>query len=137
MTKTVPTNEGLTFLVAEDSREEVGGKFTLMGYAPGGDLIVQVGAEGASPKMLLSSLCLFCSFTDGIGKFAMTVTLLDPSGKNVMGDLKQEVEKKPEGALTINLNLKPFAFSFGKYRLIIALDDTPYERTFSIRDSRS
>lgn len=75
-------------------------------------------------------------FQDGLGTFNLQVSLATPDGEEMLKDNKpQSVKKLPDGALNVNLVMKPFPVKLGTYNLTVSLDDREYKRSFSmVRD---
>lgn len=134
--KVFPSDGASVLLLSDDVRQEVGGKLTLIGYMPGHILKLEPKPADSNAQEALQSLVILMIFQDGVGTFNLQVSLTAPDGDEILkGNKPQSVEKLPDGAMNVNLVMKPFPAKAGTYNLTVSLDDRDYKRSFSmIRD---
>jgi hypothetical protein len=131
-----PSDRNAILLLADDCREETGGKMTLLGYMPGAVFEVGAKAGEAAPSApdVLQSLAVIMVFPDGGGEFTLRVSLIDPNGKDrFQGVAPQAIKKALDGPMNVILAIKPFPVVVGDYKLSIHLDDYEYNRLFKVR----
>lgn len=134
--KAYPSN--VRILVAEDIREEVGGKHTLLGIFGGDDIqFVRSSemAEAAGPS--LPSLVIYVIFSGGEGEYATRVELLAPSKGKIVGAPPFPTKKDASTNLILMakfLNV-PFPES-GDYAVRVWLDDHEYQLKLKVVESR-
>lgn len=123
MLKKQPTHECTLFL--DDVREEVGGKFSLIGLY-GKDMVL-----GVAPPAMLPQLCIMNRIFGGEGQAVFRFSFKDPEGAEIIADPKQlKVDMRPDSIGNLNLILSPFAINkAGKYNFTIFLDDEEFYST--------
>jgi hypothetical protein len=129
---TAPSDESMTFLIAEGVRPETGGKLTIVGFYGGGNILVPEETEETN----LASLALIFIFKDGEGRFATHLTINAPSG-NPIAELNMRDTVIQEGKThTIVAQLTPFtAREYGRYEVLLRLNEHRYSRSFSLNRS--
>ena len=134
--KIYPTDAKTLLLLADDVRQEVDGKVTLMGYMPGDTLTLGPQPPTSAPQEALQSLAMIVVFQDGAGEFELLVSLIGPDGKDrFAGSVKQTVRKNTDGAMNVNLVMRPMFVHVGTYHLTVSLDDRTYKRSFLMKRS--
>lgn len=136
MATKIPTK--VQFLLADAIRQETGGKLTILGLYSGD--IVQL--QGEYPKTLpdgqkeigIPSLAVLATFLDGHGKFKTSVTISDPTGKQLAKSLPQEIEKSSEAPFNFILPFTPFPVrQLGQHHLILAIDKKKFSYFFTVK----
>jgi hypothetical protein len=116
------------FFLCEVIRQEHGGKFSLLGFYPGNEVVV----PAETVTVTLSLACVFI-FLDGVGSFTPTASLNAPSGASVLTGELPPVEKHEGRPLTATIQLSPIQTKeFGTFRVSLQLGEKTYERTFQI-----
>jgi hypothetical protein len=132
--KTYPSDSKTQFFLCDDVREEKGGKLSLIGFMPEPRLIVQ----GYDPKVnedgQVPGLTILMIFHDGVGKFATSLSLVSPSGKEIASpEMIAQTEKHEDGPMNIIINFRPFPIDIGIHKFTVTFDDKyRYERTFEM-----
>ena len=125
----LPEERHLTFVVCEELRQETGGKVSLLGVY-GGEEILVIAPPGEAP--ILSGIGFYYCFGGGEGTFAARFELTDPHGTQVISNPVGQLVKRPDGALNVMVQLRPFPTAYGVYRARLYLDDRAYERTLRV-----
>lgn len=133
MDKQFPTREKATFIVCEDVRQELGGKFSLHGVFGTRNIILENVLGNPEDVEFLQSLAVYISFSDGEGEFSSGVQLLDPDGNDLLEGTDTD-KSAVIGSHGINFTFKfsPFAVKVGTYRIVVSLDGKDYEETFNV-----
>lgn len=141
--KVYPTNEQITFIVAEDVRAEaIEGKFTIVGAFPARVLAVALPPDLAGDKhkgVQFPSIAVLFTFGDGAGAFKVKAELRNAEGKDLLegrGD-EREINKPQNSPVVLVFHFKPFPISFGEHKLRIQVDDRVYERSFTVVQSKA
>jgi hypothetical protein len=137
MTKTPPSREKTVFLLCEDIRQELGGKFSLLGLVANNDISVDelppnVGEGGAA----IPSLTILFLFRDGEGEFNAKVGVIGPDNKELVPENGTTMKKGPKETMNVGFKITPFKVMVGKYRAYVLLDNERYEEEFVIRGKK-
>ena len=130
MKNILPRDRDVWLLVTEEAQIESNGKMSLRGFL-GGERI-QVPTDTRFPTAI--SLTLVYLLRHGVGKFRATFQAQDPVGNLTKVQYLSTVEKLSpveNHGLSVVLPLMMLPM-FGRYRLILTLDDKRYERALSI-----
>ncbi len=130
--KTYPSDDRLTLIVADDLRQELGQKISVIGMYANNRLEVP---KESNPPFHIPSIALLMWFLDGNGKFTINIDITSPSGKSIPQKPldNRELEMQESGALTLMLKLAPFVVSeFGAYQCRVLIDDREYVRSFDV-----
>lgn len=120
MTTTVPSKRGVRLLVAEDVRQEIGGKFSLLGLFAGEKILVAGEMPPGSPPniaFVLPSLAFVFVITEGEGRFEGRFKFIAPDRKTVLSDSKiEQIQLRKGESNTVGSMAKPFVGpDFGAY----------------------
>ncbi len=133
--KTYPTTARI--IIAEDVRQEVGGKQTVVGIYAGDDIRFQRPRdlpEDARPS--LSRFTVYAIFTGGEGEFVAKVEVVAPSGKITSSAGPFQAKKIKDTNMIVNCTWAPMQFpENGKYKARILIDDKDYVQEFLVVDS--
>jgi len=122
-------SEMYLFLVAQSVREEPGGKATVLGAIPGGN--IEVPKDVKFPIMI--SIGFLVAFRDGTGPFAGRLRVFDPDNKVVVEPSLGLIQKNQDQTAQLILNMPQFpVVKTGKFRVEIHLDGKIYEDRFSV-----
>jgi hypothetical protein len=129
----LPTDENTLFIPCENVRQELGGRLTLIGAAPGGELFLPADA----PVVQLVSVAFLFVFRDGEGTFPSSFSLTAPSGKNLVDGFKlSDTIKRPDECFNLIVHIAPFQTTeSGEFRAAARLGSKDYVRTFRLRRS--
>lgn len=129
----------IKFLVAEEIRPEMGGKFTVLGLIPDEVLIIESKRPENAPAEIpdgIERLALFLvvsELADGVHKFKGQI--FDPNGAPYNPQValgEASVEKGTSRSMIIEL--KPFIVrTYGAYRFDLYIDDELASFSFEIR----
>lgn len=123
MLKKMPKHECTLFL--DDIREEVSGKFSLIGLY-GADMVLGVSLPAALPKF-----CIMNRISGGEGQAVLKFSFKDPEGVEILVNSNQvKVDMQPNSIGNLNLVLSPFTINkAGKYRFTIFLENAEFYST--------
>jgi len=122
--------ESTRFLLAEDVRQETGGKFTISGLFTA-NAVLLTGAN-AKPGAARISLAALVTLFGGHGEFEVHTAVLSPAGK-MLEQNTQTATLERRQALSLVFKWAPFAVAeFGDYKLRVRLDEKPFEFPFYI-----
>lgn len=123
MLKKLPKHECTLFL--DDIREEVSGKFSLIGLY-GADMVF-----GIAPPITLPKFCIVNRIFGGEGSAVFRFSFKDPEGVELITVSNQfKVEMKPDSMGNLNLILSPFRINkAGKYKFTIFIDEVEFYST--------
>lgn len=129
----IPTNDKVIFLLADDIRQELGGKLTILGYVPSN--IVYVLPETAREaeregKRMSTSFTIVFSILDGSGSVMSRIGFTAPGGSEMWGGEAAPVNLTPGVSRTMILKVIGFEFVEGEYTAHLRLNDRSYERAF-------
>lgn len=122
-----PTKDRVSFLVAEDIRQEANGKISLLGVFTGGDVLV-VG----DPAQATLKLIFLWVFENGEGKYKAQITLTAPSGKRLFESPEVDIDKGANTNATFAIVFAHVGFEEGVYTATMHLDNETYPRAFRI-----
>lgn len=124
MLKKQPKHECTLFL--DDIREEVSGKFSLIGLY-GKDMVL-----GIAPPITLPKFCIVNRIFGGEGSAVFKFSFKDPEGVELIAAANQfEVDMQPDSMGNLNLILSPFKINkAGKYKFTIFIDEVKFYSTF-------
>jgi hypothetical protein len=130
--KVYPKKE-LLFLIADSIVSSATGKATIIGAYAAGEILLTPGASFPATVQL----GVYMIFQDGEGEFKVTIRVLDPDNKSIIGDVPVGDALKLAGQpLQLNVNINLFQFPReGAYKVEILLDDHVYSNNISIRVS--
>ncbi len=128
-----PSDASTLFIPCENVRQELGGRLTLIGAAPGGELILPAAASVTN----LVSLAFLFVFRDGEGTFSTSFSLFAPSGQALVDKFKlSDTIKKPNEPFNLIVHIAPFQTTeSGQFRAVAKLDNRDYARTFFLRQA--
>jgi len=136
---TYPNPQDVTFLVAEDIRQEASNKISFIGAYTGRSL--QIPASGPSQHvagvtLTLPQLAFYFGLRGGKGVYSARPELIGPDNVNLTPGLQAQQAAKPIETLVLDIMFKvaPFPLKLGTYRARVFLDDKVYEQTFSVVD---
>lgn len=134
MAKQYPKNENLILMLAEDIRQEVGGKLTILGFAGANHLKIPKNFDVPKDALMAIPLNFLFQFTDGLGKFSSKIIINDPNGTPLLESALMPAEKVPDGYMQIILKVPQFVFKdTGTFECIVDLDGAKqYSKKFSI-----
>jgi hypothetical protein len=125
---TAPTDSNIKFIIADDIREEQGGKFTAVGMFTSGIKLLQ-----PAPNAVLASIAFLWIVSDGDGSWHATVTVKDPNRKEMLKKEVGNVTKLPGQVMNILIRLLTFPVGLlGTYEVTLDLDGTAFTRTFTV-----
>ena len=124
----------MSFLIAEDIRQEERGKITFLGAFTGGEIEVTPEPNAVGP-LALSGLGVYFGIKGGRGNFRIRVELVDPENANLLPANTQQQLEKPQETVNLDVMFKiaPFPIKFGTYRARVFLDDHMYEKSFVVK----
>jgi hypothetical protein len=130
--KTYPTSARI--LIAEDVREEIGGKHTIVGVFSGDDIRFQRPKDLAKEaRPTLGQLGTYALFTGGEGEYATKVELISPSGKIVNSAGPFSSHKTDAVNMIVSCTWAPIRFpENGRYKIRILVDDKEFTQEFSV-----
>jgi len=132
---TYPSDETTKLVIADDVRQEQGGKVTILGIYSGSVINVSLTMPSINSINLapaLPSLAFLWWFADGEGHFNMTASVTDPNGTIMFNLPNTNVQKNPDGDMNIMMKVAPFPLIAGEYKCSITLDQQEYRRSFKI-----
>jgi hypothetical protein len=136
MTNKVPSKRGVRFLLAEDVRQEAGGKFSLLGVFPGEKIFVGGSlASGTPPNVafVLASLAFVFIVTEGEGRFDGRFIVIAPDGKTAVADTKIDGIEIRGQISTVGSAAKPFIGpSFGTYTVQLEIGSAKFKFSFDV-----
>lgn len=140
MKKILPTDSNIKFLIADDIREEVGGKFSILGYYPSNILQLSVPSTPPLPTtatvgaLVIPSLTILWSFTDGAGEYSAKISIKDPAGQDLINAAPQNIIKNDTGEMNMIMKISPFIVNAkGSFECTAELDKVKYTRHFIIQ----
>lgn len=114
---------------ADDVRDEIGGKHTVVGIYGGDDIIFQTPPgtpDGARP--MLSNLAIYSIFSAGVGEFNVRFELEAPSKVMVHSSTPRPIPMMDGKNMILIFKMANVAFpEDGTYCARVFLDDRPYE----------
>jgi len=123
-----PADEDIWLILAEDIRQELGNKLSILGYYVGGDIVVEKNNTS------LGSLALLFIARGGDGFVDWSVDVISPSGAKI---------PSPSGSVKLELT-SPFVqavkylgvrLEIGEYKVILSFDGMKrYERKFVVKN---
>ncbi len=133
MSYKLPVKREVRLLVAEDIRQEVFGKVTLVGLMPGEQFLVSGKPDANAPAgvaFAIASLGFLFVITGGEGKFKARVKVIAPDKKRttIVNTLMDRPVEKIAGRTAIfGTTAKPFVCpSFGTYTVQMELDKAKF-----------
>lgn len=138
MTNVLPKR--VNFLLADQIREEAGGKLTIIGLYANDEIILlgdlpeelPIGLQG----LALPALSILVQLKDGIGNYNGEAQVIDPNGKPLIIPAKLTISLKENVWSNLIVPFVPFPLpKFGLYTFELKLDNKKYKYTFTIRHS--
>ncbi len=132
--KSLPTENGIVFLICDDLRQEQGGKTTLLGVY--GDTVMVEEPAGGTPggEPILPSIACYFAFSDGEGEWVGELQVIGPDGKELLPPgATQPMVKKEAGWMAVAFKIMPFKALPGTYSVLIRLDGKEYVRKFNVQ----
>jgi hypothetical protein len=127
--KTYPSDEKFVFLLADDFRQEVGGKLTILGLYPGSGINVEQNLTSVT----LQSLSNILIFQDGHGIFSVKIQMIDPDDNILLESDYGQISKDKDVNMVIVARVAPFKVPrMGRFKSVLFLDGRRYERLFPI-----
>jgi hypothetical protein len=131
MNNKAPSRRGVRFFLAEDVRQETGGKFSLLGVFAGEKIFVS-GTPPEVPSTIafgLPSLAFVFVLTEGEGRFEGRFRLVAPDRKTVLTESTFELMELRRGhSNTIATTAKPFVgAAFGTYTAELTVGKTRFK----------
>jgi hypothetical protein len=129
MTKVAPSKLAFV-IVAENIRQELGGKVTIIGAFLGGRIVLP--KDAVFPATM--ALGFYALFDDGDGEFNTKVRLFNPDSDQMGPDIDLGKSTKfPNQSLGIIVNFPIFqVVKAGRYSIEIYLDDHVYKDGFAV-----
>lgn len=136
MTNKVPSKRGVRFILAEDVRQEDGGKFSLLGVFPGEKIFVGgTPVPGMPPNVafVLASLAFVFIVTEGDGRFDGRFIVTAPDGKTAVSNTTfSDIEIHGQIG-TLGSAAKPFIGpSFGTYTVQLEIGSAKFKFRFDV-----
>src|SRR5258706_1529993 len=129
MTKKLPSDSDILFLLADLARNEAGGKMTLMGLYTDGAILIPNGT--ALPVNL--QLVFYYLVKAGEGDFKADFRVIAPSGKQVAGGVMPNATKEKNKPLTLLLQFPVITLpELGTYNLELILDSSTFIRQINL-----
>ena len=134
MSKKYPPQKALNFVVCEDLRSETGGKYSIMGIYPGGQIVLHTDASKKPGKIKGRMRILFVSMIHGgEGKFPCEWEIISPDKSVVRSGKFENIELGPNRGSILGAGLQNFEIpEYGKYTFVLKLGEKSYERYFTI-----
>jgi hypothetical protein len=130
MTKQVPPPKHDLFIVADNVREETGGKLTIIGAFSFGEVQLAKG----TPLPAAITLSLYMAFKDGEGTFDASLALMDPAGQQLGVFNFGKITKNPGAPLNLIVNLPVFLVTqLGRFLVEAKLDGKTYQDSFILK----
>src|SRR6266567_67544 len=129
MNKQLPTREQVIFVPCDDVRQEIGNKFSFMGVYTGFDILFPKEV----PQEIIFPIALVFWLTAGEGRFRYSIKVYDPNGAEVVNNPTETLDKKTNEAAMLAVKIAIKMISLGKYRIVLDLDGTQFERSLNIR----
>ena len=133
MSNKLPTKREVRLLIAEDLRQEVHGKVTLVGLMPGEQFLITGKPDANAPPNVafaIASLGFLIVITGGEGKFKARVKVIAPGKKKTtMIDVSMDkpIEKIAGRTAIFGTSAKPFVGpAFGTYTVQVELDKAKF-----------
>lgn len=118
----------VVFLLADDFREELGDKHTLLGLYSG-DAILIKGKKDSVQAM--HSIVIYVIFKDGGGVFKSRIELTDPTDFKNSPEPSELVKVKNQNVAII-AKFAPFKLIEGLHNFSIYLDEKKYSYSFAV-----
>jgi len=130
-TKKLPTS--VTFLLADDIREEIGNKKSLIGMYVGD--AIQISEPTVLP-MAMPSLLIFILLRGGAGIFNATFKVIAPGRQNMLTSEPAEVTLIPDVNFIFANKVNGFPVpEFGDYEIQLKLDAKIFKYKFKVVSS--
>lgn len=133
--KTYPTTTHI--LVADDIRQEQGGKLTLVGVYSGNNIIFELPENApANARPVLPALSVYAAFLDGEGEYSARIDLLSPSDQILVSAGPFPAKKSLDENMILNCRWAPVNFpQDGKYTIKVSLDDREFKYVLDVKES--
>lgn len=137
--KVFPADGKIIFLAADDIRQEIGNKLSVIGLFNDGFVFIDPTAAAAltaNPAQAIGiPLAIFFAINDGVGQFSARLEIFTPSGKSALsGAAVNQVQKNPNETANFLVKFPLFAVrEFGDYAVKLMLDDHQYDRVVHIQ----
>jgi hypothetical protein len=127
VTGTLPKEDDIRLILAEDVRIEQNSKFTLLGWYLGNKIkVADVGAQFSIPLTFLITV------DGGEGEYDMRLEMKTPSGKSMFVDT-QKMPKLRDTAAVHVIKILGFPLAeMGRYEIEMSLDGQIFRPAFSI-----
>lgn len=120
-------------LMADDIRQEIGGKVTLVGFFIGNEIVLPKDAK-PGPDIALAKLAFLTRLKDGDGTWNGKWSISGPGNIEIIKSPKDFSVKKVAGEMHGVLTVLPLKVpKVGDYKYVLELDDRPYEYRFHIK----
>jgi hypothetical protein len=127
--KVLPSDTKIDFLVGDNTRQEIGGKLTIIGYFAGAE--IQIDPKVSLPVVF--PLGFVFVIKDGFGTFKTEVEFIDPTGKSSSRNPMDDTPKRVGKHHTLTVNLMNFLVdATGIHKIVLILDGVRYVREFNI-----
>jgi hypothetical protein len=131
-----PAEESLTFLLADDIRQEVRGKISLIGYFAGSiiyvDPVAYAEANSKGKKLAIPLAIVFCT-SGGVGTFKTRISIVTPEGQDISAGEETLSELRKQAAHVFAMKVNALPVIEGKFAAILFFDDKAYKREFEMR----
>jgi hypothetical protein len=128
MAKVFPSDTEINLVIADDVRQEVNNKISILGYYIGNTMhLKDVGPSIAVPLTFMVILL------EGEGTFKFKMDFFSPSGNPIFQGPEADVVKEPGKASVSIAKFGNFpAGVVGKYRIDVYLDGKKYSRELTV-----
>lgn len=120
----------VTFLLADDIREEIGNKKSLIGMYVGDAIQI---SEPTIPPLIMPSLLIFILLRGGSGTFNATFKVIAPGRQNMLTSEPAEVTLIPNVNFVFANKVNGFPIpEFGDYEIQLKLDTKTFKYKFKV-----
>ena len=123
---TYPNDSDVWLLLADDVRQEMGNKVSILGYFAGDDILI----EGSTT--ILGSLAILFVIKNADGEMQFSAKITPPSGADIATIPPTLIKLEPHKPFVQIIKFLGYPVTLGTYKVDVSFDNNTYRRSFVV-----